>query len=181
MWHRNHHLINAYQQILRWNINWFCCFPEIKLIKIALDCGVKSLCFMFSVHSTRQQIAWLKVDTQTILSIQTHIITKNHRMSVTHVENRAWVLRIKDVKESDKGWYMCQVRLIENNCNKISLSMNFLLPDQHGSDEKSSWIPECRRWVFHCKSHLKSISNSHVSAFSSTRHPWLSHKHWHGS
>lgn len=55
------------------------------------------------------QIAWLKVDTQTILSIQTHIITKNHRMTVSHVENRAWVLRIRDVKESDKGWYMCQI------------------------------------------------------------------------
>lgn len=51
-----------------------------------------------------QQIAWLKVDTQTILSIQTHIITKNHRMTVTHAENRAWVLRIKDVRELDKGW-----------------------------------------------------------------------------
>ena len=55
------------------------------------------------------QIAWLKVDTQTILSIQTHIITKNHRMTVSHVEGRAWVLRIRDVKESDKGWYMCQI------------------------------------------------------------------------
>ncbi|XP_070489923.1 lachesin-like isoform X4 [Chironomus tepperi] len=55
------------------------------------------------------KIAWLKVDTQTILSIQTHIITKNHRMTVSHVENRAWVLRIRDVKESDKGWYMCQI------------------------------------------------------------------------
>ncbi|CRK94221.1 CLUMA_CG007736, isoform A [Clunio marinus] len=55
------------------------------------------------------KIAWLKVDTQTILSIQTHIITKNHRMTVSHVENRAWVLRIKEVKESDKGWYMCQI------------------------------------------------------------------------
>lgn len=53
------------------------------------------------------QIAWLKVDTQTILSIQTHIITKNHRMTVSHVENRAWVLRIRDVKESDRGYYMC--------------------------------------------------------------------------
>ncbi|KAG5676523.1 hypothetical protein PVAND_006352 [Polypedilum vanderplanki] len=55
------------------------------------------------------KIAWLKVDSQTILSIQTHIITKNHRMTVSHVENRAWVLRIRDVKETDKGWYMCQI------------------------------------------------------------------------
>ncbi|KAL9705434.1 hypothetical protein quinque_008952 [Culex quinquefasciatus] len=55
------------------------------------------------------RVAWLRVDTQTILTIQTHVITKNHRMTITHVEGRKWVLRIKDVKESDKGWYMCQV------------------------------------------------------------------------
>lgn len=30
-------------------------------------------------------------------------------MTIAHVEGRAWVLRIRDVKESDKGWYMCQV------------------------------------------------------------------------
>lgn len=30
-------------------------------------------------------------------------------MSVVHAEKRSWVLRIKDVKESDKGWYMCQI------------------------------------------------------------------------
>lgn len=52
------------------------------------------------------QIAWLRVDTQTILTIQTHVITKNHRMIVTHAEKRAWQLKIRDVKESDKGWYM---------------------------------------------------------------------------
>ncbi|KAL5279047.1 LSAMP.2 family protein [Megaselia abdita] len=55
------------------------------------------------------KIAWLRVDTQTILTIQNHVITKNHRMSITHAEKRAWVLRIRDVKESDKGWYMCQI------------------------------------------------------------------------
>lgn len=55
------------------------------------------------------QIAWLRVDTQTILTIQNHVITKNHRMSITHAEKRAWILRIREVKESDKGWYMCQI------------------------------------------------------------------------
>ncbi|XP_018784950.1 PREDICTED: lachesin-like, partial [Bactrocera latifrons] len=30
-------------------------------------------------------------------------------MSITHAENRAWILRIRDVKEADKGWYMCQI------------------------------------------------------------------------
>ncbi|XP_054083591.1 basement membrane-specific heparan sulfate proteoglycan core protein-like [Zeugodacus cucurbitae] len=55
------------------------------------------------------KIAWLRVDTQTILTIQNHVITKNHRMSITHAEKRAWILRIRDVKEADKGWYMCQI------------------------------------------------------------------------
>lgn len=30
-------------------------------------------------------------------------------MSITHAEKRAWILKIKDVKESDKGYYMCQI------------------------------------------------------------------------
>lgn len=30
-------------------------------------------------------------------------------MTVTHAEKRAWILKIKDVKESDRGWYMCQI------------------------------------------------------------------------
>ncbi|XP_069963069.1 uncharacterized protein [Bactrocera oleae] len=55
------------------------------------------------------KIAWLRVDTQTILTIQSHVITKNHRMSITHAEKRAWILRIRDIKEADKGWYMCQI------------------------------------------------------------------------
>lgn len=53
-----------------------------------------------------RKVAWLRVDTQTILTIAHHIITKNHRISVTHTENRMWQLRIKDIKVSDQGWYM---------------------------------------------------------------------------
>ncbi|KAK9881845.1 hypothetical protein WA026_018032 [Henosepilachna vigintioctopunctata] len=54
-------------------------------------------------------VAWLRVDTQTILTIQGHVITKNHRIGVTHSEQKTWYLHIKEVKESDKGWYMCQI------------------------------------------------------------------------
>ncbi|XP_075154154.1 dpr-interacting protein iota [Haematobia irritans] len=55
------------------------------------------------------KMAWLRVDTQTILSIQNHVITKNHRISISHTEHRIWQLRIRDVQESDRGWYMCQI------------------------------------------------------------------------
>ncbi|XP_066259231.1 neurotrimin-like [Euwallacea similis] len=55
------------------------------------------------------KVAWLRVDTQTILTIQSHVITKNHRIAVTHTEHRNWYLHIRDVMSADKGWYMCQI------------------------------------------------------------------------
>ncbi|KYB29127.1 neurotrimin isoform X2 [Tribolium castaneum] len=55
------------------------------------------------------KVAWLRVDTQTILTIHSHVITKNHRIGVTHSEHKTWYLHIKVVRESDRGWYMCQI------------------------------------------------------------------------
>lgn len=55
------------------------------------------------------QVAWLRVDTQTILTIHSHVITKNHRIGVTRSDHRTWYLHIRDVRESDRGWYMCQI------------------------------------------------------------------------
>lgn len=55
------------------------------------------------------QVAWLRVDTQTILTIHSHVITKNHRIGVTHSEHKTWYLHIKEIRESDRGWYMCQI------------------------------------------------------------------------
>lgn len=49
------------------------------------------------------------MDTQTILTIAGHVITKNHRIGVTHSDHRVWFLHIKEVRESDRGWYMCQI------------------------------------------------------------------------
>ena len=37
------------------------------------------------------------------------MITKNHRIGVTHRDRRTWFLHIKEVRESDRGWYMCQI------------------------------------------------------------------------
>jgi hypothetical protein len=82
-------------------------------------------------------VAWLRVDTQTILTIQSHIITKNHRMSITHAEKRHWVLRIKDVKEADKGWYMCQVNTdpMRNQLAYLDVVGEFSFLQQPHSDE----------------------------------------------
>ncbi|XP_034192563.1 neurotrimin isoform X2 [Osmia lignaria lignaria] len=67
------------------------------------------------------KVAWLRVDTQTILTIANHVITKNHRIAVTHSGHRAWSLHIRDTKETDRGWYMCQV-----NTDPMSSNTGFL-------------------------------------------------------
>ncbi|KAJ8674635.1 hypothetical protein QAD02_010421 [Eretmocerus hayati] len=55
------------------------------------------------------RVAWLRVDTQTILTIATFVITKNHRITATHIDRRTWYLHIKEVQVSDAGEYMCQI------------------------------------------------------------------------
>ncbi|XP_055637998.1 lachesin-like isoform X2 [Toxorhynchites rutilus septentrionalis] len=76
-------------------------------------------CTVHDLH--KYKVAWLRVDTQTILTIETLVITKSERISVTHTEQRIWQLRIKDIKESDKGWYMCQI-----NTDPMKSQMGYL-------------------------------------------------------
>ncbi|GJQ77107.1 hypothetical protein Trydic_g23676 [Trypoxylus dichotomus] len=54
-------------------------------------------------------VAWLQVNSQTVLTIHIHVITKNRRIGVTHGEHQTWYLHIKNVRKSDEGWYMCQI------------------------------------------------------------------------
>ncbi|XP_055543935.1 lachesin [Wyeomyia smithii] len=55
------------------------------------------------------KVAWVRVDTQTILSIHHNVITQNPRISLTYNDHRSWYLHIREVEENDRGWYMCQV------------------------------------------------------------------------
>lgn len=82
-------------------------------------------------------------------------------MTVSHVENRAWVLRIKDVKESDKGWYMCQINTdpMKNQVGYLNVVGKQKIPSQKISCDNSKMF------------YLSSAA----------RHSRLSHKHRHGS
>ncbi|KAF4532672.1 hypothetical protein B566_EDAN002907 [Ephemera danica] len=55
------------------------------------------------------KVAWVRVDTQTILSIHHNVITQNPRISLSHNDHRSWYLHINNVHEADRGWYMCQI------------------------------------------------------------------------
>jgi len=60
-------------------------------------------------HLGSYKVAWVRVDTQTILTIHNSIITRNQRVSLSHREHKEWKLHISNVQEVDRGWYMCQV------------------------------------------------------------------------
>ncbi|XP_026680471.1 neurotrimin-like, partial [Diaphorina citri] len=89
-------------------------FPDIPNFKegignLTIPVGREAILPCIVDNLSTYKVAWLRVDTQTILTIQTHVITKNHRIGVTHSETKAWYLHIREVRESDRGWYMCQV------------------------------------------------------------------------
>lgn len=63
-----------------------------------------------TVHNlSTYKVAWLRVDTQTILTIHTHVISRSRRVGVTHSDHRTWFLHIRELRETDRGWYMCQI------------------------------------------------------------------------
>ncbi|GBM04578.1 hypothetical protein AVEN_93979-1 [Araneus ventricosus] len=58
------------------------------------------------------KVAWLRHETQSLLTIQKHLVLKNSRLSVKNPDYRHWNLHIQDVQESDRGGYMCQVNTV---------------------------------------------------------------------
>ena len=56
-----------------------------------------------------KQVAWVRVNTHSILTIHNKVITRNYRISLSQADARNWVLRINNIQESDRGWYMCQI------------------------------------------------------------------------
>ncbi|XP_014256804.1 lachesin-like isoform X2 [Cimex lectularius] len=66
-----------------------------------LSCTVENL--------GKYKVGWMKAEDQTILSLHQRVVTHNSRIHVTHDNQRTWRLHIKQLKESDRGCYMCQI------------------------------------------------------------------------
>ncbi|BES88219.1 Immunoglobulin V-set domain [Nesidiocoris tenuis] len=59
------------------------------------------------------KVGWLRAEDQTVLSLDSKVVTHNVRVSVSHEpESDTWRLHIRQVKPSDKGCYMCQINTI---------------------------------------------------------------------
>lgn len=55
----------------------------------------------------------MKAEDQTILTFHERVVASSGRFAVSHENYRTWYLTIKDVEETDKGCYMCQVNTLE--------------------------------------------------------------------
>ncbi|KAG8179455.1 hypothetical protein JTE90_006825 [Oedothorax gibbosus] len=76
-------------------------------ITIPVGRDIQLPCIVDNLGSYRA--AWIKVETKAILTIHHHIITRNYRISLSHSDNRNFVLHIRNVQKSDRGGYMCQI------------------------------------------------------------------------
>ncbi|XP_063879732.1 lachesin-like isoform X3 [Scylla paramamosain] len=60
-------------------------------------------------HLRGYKVAWVQVETQTILTIHTSVITRNPRVGLSHEGHNVFRLHLKEVTEADRGYYMCQM------------------------------------------------------------------------
>lgn len=91
-------------------------FLFLRVINVMLFCRSLLLPFLLlplllssSFFVCLAQVAWLRVESKTILTIHHHIITRNYRIGLSHSDDRQWNLHLNDVQESDRGGYMCQI------------------------------------------------------------------------
>ena len=90
--------------------------PEVQII-----CGLmgkskkilNDMTLMFSIiyincKLQKFQIAWLKEQVHTVISMNKRVITRDRRVLVKETDG-LFQLNIKKVKPLDEGWYMCQI------------------------------------------------------------------------
>lgn len=56
-----------------------------------------------------QKVGWIRAEDQTILTLDSKVVTHNSRVSVTTDGAQTWNLHLRQVRESDRGCYMCQI------------------------------------------------------------------------
>ncbi|CAG0880006.1 unnamed protein product [Darwinula stevensoni] len=56
------------------------------------------------------KVSWMKQEPETsILTMADDMVTRNPRVTLTRNPPNVWRLHVKEIREEDRGWYMCQV------------------------------------------------------------------------
>lgn len=83
-------------------------FPSI-VENVTVSFGRKAILKCEVENLRNYKVAWVRVDTQTILTIHNNVITRNPRISLSRPGENKWYLHMNSVQENDRGWYMCQI------------------------------------------------------------------------
>ncbi|XP_050522748.1 lachesin-like isoform X2 [Daktulosphaira vitifoliae] len=83
-------------------------FPE-PVPNVTVIAGKDALLTCVVQELQNYKVAWVRVNTQTILSIHHRMVTENSRITLSYNDHRTWFLHIRNVQETDRGWYMCQI------------------------------------------------------------------------
>ncbi|XP_034255540.1 lachesin-like isoform X2 [Thrips palmi] len=99
----------------------------------------------------KYKVGWLKASDQTVLTMHTRVVTHNSRVSVSHDNQRTWQLHIRQVKESDRGCYMCQINTFVMKSQQGCIDVH--VPPDIISDDSSAdlHVQEGDNATLHCK------------------------------
>ncbi|XP_075210761.1 neurotrimin-like [Lycorma delicatula] len=81
---------------------------DVPMQNVTVPLGREAVLLCSVSNLGNYRVGWMKVEDQTILSLHTRVVTHSPRISVTQ-DKHAWNLHIRQVKESDRGCYMCQL------------------------------------------------------------------------
>ncbi|XP_020290107.1 lachesin-like isoform X2 [Pseudomyrmex gracilis] len=88
-------------------------------VTVALGRDVSLPCVIENLGNYK--VAWIHVGRQMLLTVHKHVVVKMPRFSVSHDNQKTWLLHIASVQQDDRGYYMCQV-----NTNPMISQVGFL-------------------------------------------------------
>nr|XP_022903955.1 lachesin-like isoform X1 [Onthophagus taurus] len=127
-------LITSFQDDGRYGLN----DPDflLPMENITVPIGKEATLSCMVNNLGRYKVAWVRSEDQTVLSLQTKVVTHNARVSISHDNMQTWQLKIKHVKESDRGCYMCQINTnnikIQQGCLDVYVSPDIVDQDTSG-------------------------------------------------
>ncbi|CAL8139264.1 unnamed protein product [Orchesella dallaii] len=82
---------------------------DVQLPNLTIKQGSDASFTCIVKHLGEYKVAWLRSEDKAIIAWYNHMVTHNHRYSVTHNGHNTWTLHLKNVQQNDSGTYMCQV------------------------------------------------------------------------
>ncbi|KAG5673727.1 hypothetical protein PVAND_003747 [Polypedilum vanderplanki] len=120
----------------------------IENISVALGREALLSCYVTNLGDFK--VGWMRAADQTVLALQGRVVTHNSRYSVTNEEMKIWRLKINNIREADRGCYMCQINTTplkkQIGCIDVNLPPDIL----DGESSKDVTVTEGQNASLYC-------------------------------